>query len=396
MEWAEKSAVKEQSEFFQEWPAPEFTPGHKTPRRLIRPFLREVNAMKSLGALVILLLLPALAAFAQPETALQWNERGIKAVQDGNLAEGEHDYQTALSLWRSLGPAYRAHAATTLYNLAQAVIGQGRWRESAPLLEESVELGQASLGPADPRTLASLNTLGRVYMVTGEFERSSAVLVRALSLEREKFPETIVLAQTLGSLASLRTREEKLDEALTLADEALSVAIRAAGDNAADTATMYAIVATVHQRAGRPERAIPLFRKAHAIYDRTIPPQDPRYSSLLTSEGLVQIDERHFADAENELRRATDLLSACAPGCGLGLAIVENNFGLLRMAQKRYADADAYFRSALAREEKYSVRPGGDLMETMKLMAELRKRQHRYEESAALKQRIAAMESTYR
>ncbi|HKE27828.1 MAG TPA: tetratricopeptide repeat protein [Bryobacteraceae bacterium] len=353
--------------------------------------------MKSLGSGITFLLLTCVAApAAQQETAFEWNERGIKAQQDGNLPEAEHDYQMALSLWRALGPAYRAHAATTLYNLAQAIIGQGRWRESAPLLEESVDLGRATLGIGDPRTLASLNTLGRVYMVTGEFDRSSAAFLEALRIEREKFANTVELAQTLGSLASLRTRENKLDEALALADEALAAAIRAAGDNAADTAMMYAVVATVHQRAGRPERAIPLYRKARAIYDRTLPPKDPRYSSLLTSEGLVLIDERHFAAAENELRHAMDLLSGCAPGCDLGLAIAENNLGLLRMAQKKYAEADEYFRSALAREEKYSIRPGGDLMQTMKLLAELRQRQHRYEESAALKQRIAAMQSAYR
>jgi hypothetical protein len=44
-----------------------------------------------------------------------------------------------------------------------------------------------------------------------------------------------------------------------------------------------------------------------------------------------------------------------------------------------------YFSSAQAREEKYSVCPGGDLLQTMKLLAELRDRQHRYDESAALK-----------
>jgi tetratricopeptide (TPR) repeat protein len=353
--------------------------------------------MCQLGSGITLLLLTITAAGAsQQETAFEWNERGIQASSRGDFHEAEHDYQTALDIWRSLGPAYQAHAATTLYNLGQAFIGEGRWRESGPLLEEALDLSRRTLGPGDSRSLMALNTLGRVYMVTGEFDRSAAALLTALPIEREKFSNQIELAQTLGSLASLRTREGKLDEALTLADEALAIAIRAAGDNAADTATMYAIVAAVHQRAGRSERALPLFRKAHAIYDRTIPPQDLRYASLLTSEGLSLIDDRRLSAAEGQLKRALDLLSKCAPQCGLGLAIAENNFGLLRMAQKKYDDADKYFHSALTREEQYSVRPGGDLLETMKLVAELRERQHRYEESAALKQRIAALQSTYR
>jgi hypothetical protein len=78
------------------------------------------------------------------------------------------------------------------------------------------------------------------------------------------------------------------------------------------------------------------------------------------------------------------------------LAIAENNFGLLRMAQKKYVDADAFLRSALAREEQYSRLPSGDILNTLKLMVELRELQHRHDESAALKQRIAEMESSYR
>jgi tetratricopeptide (TPR) repeat protein len=336
------------------------------------------------------------AAAGEQETAFEWNERGVAAGMRGDFAEAEQDYQKALTLWRALGPAYEGHTATTLYNLGQTFVGEGRWRESIPIFQEALELGRRSFGIRHSRTLATLNTLGRVYMVTGDLDRSAAAFLEALPIEREMFPNGIELAQTLGNLAVLRTRQDWLPEALALADEGLAMAIKALGDDAPDTATMYAIVAAIHQRAGRTERALPLFRKAHAIYDRTIPPQDLRYVSLLSSEALSLMDDHHFSEAENQLRRALELLSPCASRCGLALAIAENNFGLLRMAQKKYAEADAYLRSALAHEEQYSAGPGGDMVQTLKHLAALREKQHRYEESAALKQRIAAVQSSYR
>lgn len=335
-------------------------------------------------------------AAAQPATAFEWNERGLAAARGGDLKEAEHDYEQALSIWRSLGPAYQAHMSTTLYNLGQSLIGQGRWRDSVPVLEESLDLGRHTLGLKDPRTLTTLNSLGRVCMVTGDFDRADAALREALPIEREIFADKIELSQTLGSLAALRTRQDRLPEALALADEGLSIAIRAAGDQAPDTATMYGIVAAIHQRAGRSERAIPLFRKAHAIYDRTISPNDLRYTSLLAGESMALMDDQQFSAAEKQLRRTIEKLMPCASQCGLALAIAENNFGVLRMAQKRYDEAETYIRSALTREEQYSARPGGDMVQTLKLLAELRDRQHRYDESAALKQRIAAMQSSYR
>lgn len=347
------------------------------------------------GIIIVSITSVAVAA-DQPHTALDWNARGVAAAARGDMAEAEKDYNASLAIWRALGPAYQAHAATTLYNLGQAILGAGRWDKSIPMFEEAVTLDRRTLGIRSDRTLNAVNALGRAYMITGDFDKAAACFLEALPVERELFPNGLELAQTLSSLAMLRTREDRTAEALPLGDEALSIAIRSAGDEAPDTATMYAIIAEIHERAGRPERALPLFRKAHAIYDRTIQPVDFRYTSLLTAEAIALIDDGSLLTAEKELQQAIDLLTPHASEYSVGLAIAESDFGLLRIRQKRYDDADTYLRSALAREEKYSTGPAGDRLQTLRLLAELREKQHRYAESTALKQRIAALQTSYR
>ena len=52
--------------------------------------------------------------------------------------------------------------------------------------------------------------------------------------------------------------------------------------------------------------------------------------------------------------------------------------------------------SALTREEQYTAGSAGDLPQTLTLLAELRRRQHRYKEAAALKERVATMQSAFR
>jgi tetratricopeptide (TPR) repeat protein len=151
--------------------------------------------MGSTGSGVVALLLTTVAvAVAQPETAFDWNQLGVAAADRGDLGEAEQDYQKALSLWRALGPSYQAHTAATLYNLGQTFVGQGRWRDSIPVLEEALDLSRHALSIRHVRALTILNTLGRVYMVTGEFDRAATAFLEALGIEREIMPDQIELA----------------------------------------------------------------------------------------------------------------------------------------------------------------------------------------------------------
>jgi tetratricopeptide (TPR) repeat protein len=333
---------------------------------------------------------------SQPKLAFQLNERGIAAANRRDFTEAAEDYGKALDIWRTLGPEYKLHTATTLYNLAQVYCALGKWRESIPLFQEALDLARASAGLRNVRTLITLNGQGKAYMITGDLNRADAAFMEALPEARSVMPDNPELASLLGNLASLRMRQGNLSEALPLADEALSLSIRLVGETNPDTATVYALVANIHQRAGRPERALPLFRKAHWIYEKSIPPSDPRYACLLTSEGLALADEKHFADAEKQMRRAIELLTPCTRDCAFPLAIAETNFGVLRFAQKRYSEADTWFRSALAREQQYSVQPSGDILQTLRLLMALRQEQGRTAEAAALRQRIDAVQAAYR
>jgi tetratricopeptide (TPR) repeat protein len=358
-----------------------------------------------------LLLLTAFTAASQPESAppeasqsqiaqaklaFQWNERGIAATNHGDFTEAVEDYGKALEIWRTLGPEYKLHTSTTLYNLAQAYCPLGKWRESVPVFQEALDLARATAGLRNIRTLIALTGLGKAYMITGDLNRAEAAFTEALPAARTVIPNNAELASLLGNFASLRMRQGNLAEALPLADEALSLTIRLVGEVNGDTATVYTLVATIHQRTGHSERAVPLFRKAHWIYDKTIPPSDPRYACLLASEGLAMVDEKHFAAAEKQMRQAIDLLTPCGAACMFPLAVAETDFGLLRLSQKKYTEADSWFRSALAREQQYSAQPSGDVLQTLKLLMALRQEQGRTAEAAVLRQRIDAVQAAYR
>ena len=111
------------------------------------------------------------------------------------------------------------------------------------------------------------------------------MLKEALPIERELYPEDIQTARTLEALSNLLIRREKGREALPLAEEALKITIHAAGEDSVDTALAYSCVAEAHRFAGSPERALPLYRKARSLYEKTLGPDHPRVASLLEPGG---------------------------------------------------------------------------------------------------------------
>src|SRR4051812_11180324 len=194
---------------------------------------------------------------AQEKTGFELNVRGLDASARGDHAQAERLFREAGKVWQALGPAYEAHMATTQTNLAQALSGQGKRREATDVLEGAMAQFRHSRGIENLYSLTALNLLGANYLMLGEDARADAVFEEALGVERRLYPADVQLSRSLAGLSLLRLRAGQIDAALPLAEEALTVALRAEGDNTLDAALVYSNVAEVHRMAGRPERALP-------------------------------------------------------------------------------------------------------------------------------------------
>ncbi len=128
-------------------------------------------------------------------------------------------------------------------------------------------------------------------MMLGDAPRAEGLLAEALAIARRNYPADLQLGNTLAGFSALNLRAGKPAEALPFAEEALSVTLKAEGGEGPESAMMYQNVAQIHQSAHRPERALPLFRKARAILERLGNTEDPKYASLLSQEGLALMDD---------------------------------------------------------------------------------------------------------
>ena len=343
--------------------------------------------------IALILIATGAAAQTPADRAQSLNTQGNRVSEEGDYVESERLYREAVALWRSLGPDYEGHLAGTLLNLGVALSGDGKRGEAAKVYEEALALHRRSLGAKHHRTVSNMNLLASDYLMLGDPERAVALFQEALPIERELYPEDIQLARTLEGLSNAMIRRGLAKEAIPQAEEALSIAIKAAGEESMDTALAYSNVGEAHRSFGKPERALPLFRKARAIYERALGPEHPRVAALLSQEGLILMQDGKLALAEQAMVKAVKLLRKVCPGCLVELSVAENNLGVLRLVQKRYRDADESLSNAVALRERFEASPSPQLAESLRSLATVREKERRFEDAARLNTRAATIRS---
>jgi tetratricopeptide (TPR) repeat protein len=334
-------------------------------------------------------LLTAITATAQmsSEMAQSLNTQGNRLAESGNYPEALRLYRESINIWRALGPEFEGHTAGTLLNLGVALAGDGQRPAASKVLEEALVLHRHALGVTHHHTLSNMNLLASNYLMLGDPERAEALLQEALPIERERFPEDIQTARTLEGLSNLMTRRGQGPEALPLAEEALRIALHSAGEDSVDAALAYTSVAEAHRINGSPDRALPLYRKALALYEKALGPEHPRVAGLMSQEALILMQDGKLSLAEQEMVRALEILEKTCPACVVENSIVQSNLGLLRVKQKRYREADEALTRAVELREKFAPKPGPELADVLKTLAFVREKLRRFDDPARLKSR---------
>jgi tetratricopeptide (TPR) repeat protein len=107
----------------------------------------------------------------------------------------------------------------------------------------------------------------------------------------------------------------------------------------------------------------------------------------LSQEGLILMQEGKLALAEQSMTQAVQSLKKACPGCLAELSIAETNLGLLRQRQRRYREADEAYSVAIELREKYAVNPGPELADALQSLAEVREKEHLFDDAARLNTR---------
>jgi tetratricopeptide (TPR) repeat protein len=167
--------------------------------------------------------------------------------------------------------------------------------------------------------------------------------------------------QIQNELMGLYRKTAQENKAFHAADAALALARELHIENRTDGATVFLNAATVCNAFDRAAQSLPLFEHARSVYEKELPPDDPRMGGLYNNMALTLVSLARYDEADELFRRALGVM-AKAPNGALESAIT-----YLNMADAAYAQSgsgaggtiDEYLETALGLLEDESLPRNG-------------------------------------
>jgi serine/threonine-protein kinase len=170
-----------------------------------------------------------------------------------------HDSMTAR---QSAGIADSQPAARTMWLLAGSLHERGQYTAAEPLARAAYDMTRRLVGPVNPQSAETLNTLAMILRETGRLDESEKMFLEVTQIFRETLgPEHPMVGMGLINTARLRMRHEDHASAERMIREALVIQRRVFGNTTGESLGM---LADILEAEGKREEALPLRRESLA------------------------------------------------------------------------------------------------------------------------------------
>jgi tetratricopeptide (TPR) repeat protein len=220
-------------------------------------------------------------------------------------------------------------------NLAVGYRAAGKLDQALPLIEETLRLTKAKLGPDHPQTLTSMNNLASAYWSAHQLDKSVPLFEETLKVQQRKLgrqhPDT---QHTVANLGVNYKDAGRLSEALPLLEEAFQTAktnptLRWVGSQLLDG----------YVEAGKRAEAAKLVAELLADARQQLPRDSPQLAGAFAQFGMSLLQAQAFADAEPLLRECLAIREKSQPDAWTTFNTMSMVGGAL-LGQKKYAAAE--------------------------------------------------------
>jgi serine/threonine-protein kinase len=233
--------------------------------------------------------------------------------QQGRYADGERLLRGMLEVrLRTVDPG-SAWALTERTHLAQAIELQGRIVEATALQQQNVDLMRANHQEQMPRYRMGLNNLASLLEQAGDYSTSLGIFRDVLESASEetdpnKDPGLPTYRQNLGRSLMLNGN---LEAARALIDFPIEGSLNSLDLNI-QRARRLVHLAEWMRRSHHYDEASTYIEQASSAFAALYPPTHARHGAVARVRGMILRDRGRLEDAEVQLRRAADILSASA------------------------------------------------------------------------------------
>jgi tetratricopeptide (TPR) repeat protein len=325
-----------------------------------------------------------LAAFPLQKIAVCENESGALAEARGQSDEAGNHYRKALAGWVRLGSPYLAHQITTLTNLGGVYRREHRLAEAEKVLGQAVEL--AGSLPASSPELYSV-VIGRsaaLYSDLDQPDRARPMLNEAITGLRSLTPPNAPeLAYAYNALGMLDLNTGRYQSGESNFRQAVGFAAESLGESSPETAAYSTNLALALLVQGQYSRAGTLLRRARLVVESRLGPDSIQLVNVLAELGSVETRLGRFRIAEDCDQKALEILSRHLPPDSLEIVLLKVNMGNLYLREHRNTEAEKILPAAVEAERRL-LKDGRTLGDGIRNLAELRDRQHVWNEAESL------------
>ena len=202
------------------------------------------------------------------------------------------------------------------------------------------------------------------------------------------------LDQLIAQFSELQ-KAGKYSEAISVAEEILTIQQTRPDANQASLATWLNNVGELYRRQGRFSDAEPLLQRALAIREKTLTSDHLDVGHSLNNLAILYQAQGRYGEAEPLYLRSSAIFKKALGPNHPNVATSLNNLAFLYQSQGRYEDAERLHRQALAIREKALGRDHPDVANSLNNLALLYTDQARYAAAVPLYQRaLAILEKT--
>ncbi len=327
---------------------------------------RNRAASATAAALIVAVALGAFGTLWQAREARLQAERG-EAVGDFlfSLFEGADpdlnpgESVTALELLEAglarvdsldAGPEMRVDLLTTLGVLFGKI---GHYDRSDALLTRAVADAKSTLPPSDPALGDALDALGIQLSLLGDLEQAERVLHEALEARQSNGASPIEVASTQGNLALTLRRRGRYEEAAALYGAAIATLEREMDGDSVGFASELMGLGQVYQFQDRPEDAEALFRTVLRLKEDA-GAEEPFVAHAIHNLGVVLADQSRYGESEQVHFEALATWRGLFPGGHPEIARSYEAIARVVAMQSRWSEADSLYREAVDRwSEQY-------------------------------------------
>jgi tetratricopeptide (TPR) repeat protein len=268
---------------------------------------------------------------------------------------------------------------------ATAELEAGRYDRALATLE-AAKTSSAAVEYGPVRTELALEE-GIVLQHLGRYEASEAVLRAALE-SAARWHQWGLLQEVAAELMFVVGYEQRrMEEGRQLWE----LAVGLAGADAKAEASARNVFADVLSAEGRLSEAEAEYRRALALREAALGPDDPDIAVSRSNLGLVLDAQGKHEEAEAEFRRALAMMEQALGPLHPATAVFRNNLANTLTAQGEYAEAEAELRQALVVMEEALGPEHPDVALSLSNLAQILIAEGKYPEAEALHRRALAV-----